>query len=282
MNKHLKNYFHSFKFKKTYWKTVLYDGSFFILLALVFSWFGSYIQRKSIEITGNKTPEQLQQMLASSPELLATYLIQLKSFLITIIVLFLVLAIIFLLFYSLTRAQIWNFLLKRKLSKKTYWKWNTLNLALIFPLLILGFGYLILRIIFGVLLNLLLTIKPDFYFAHSTGMEIVRTLSNGIISLFLGLFVLIFVLITYYSFTQKYKVWVSIGESFELIKKRWSRIWRLLILASLTAIIITLITYPLKTFFLYQPLILTLIQLIVSILFIAWLRLYLIRTIDEH
>jgi len=282
MNNHFKNYFHSFKFKPTYWKTVFYDATFFILLTLIFSWMGRYLQQKSIEITAGKTPEQLQQMLASSPELLAVYLTQLKSFLVTVIILFFVLIIIFLFFYSLTRALIWNSLLKKKLTKKTYWRWNTLNLALIFPLLIFGIGYLIIKVIFGLLINLILTINPDFYITHSTGMEIIRTVLNGTVSLILGLILLVFVLLTYYSFTQKYKVWVSIGEAFSLLKKKWSRIWRLILFSLITAVLLTLITYPLKMALLYRPLILTLIQLVVSILFIAWLRMYLLQTVHEH
>ncbi len=279
----LKSYLNSFKVKKRFWFTFLADSTFFFLFTLVFAAFGAYMQRKSFSLTGGMSPAEVQQLMLASPEKAAVFLSDIKSFLVVIIIGIVVLVTLALFSYSLSQAWIWNYLHHKKLTKQTYWKWNTLNLALIFPLLIFGLGFLIVKLLFSWLLTLLLTINMKFYYAHSNLMEIIQTILNGVVSFFMILLVMVFLFLAYHCFVQRYKVWSSIGAAFELYKHKWKRIWKVMFWALLTGIILNLIMYPLKNSLQFHPLILLLLQLVVGLLFISWFRLYLLRTIaDEH
>lgn len=282
MNRHIKNYLDSFRMKRQFWQIFLVDLVFFGLAALAFTWFGSYLQAKSLALMGGKTPEQIQGILASaSPEQVLPFLTQLKSFLLISIGGFLLLIVLAFLFYSLSRAVVWNHLLGKKLTRETYWKWNALNLALIIPVLLYGVFYLIVKLIAGGIIKFLMTINPAFYVQHTTIMDALLTIANGAVSFILTLFLLIIVFFIYCQFTEKYKVWLSIGESFHLIKKYWPRLWRALLLMVLTALILTGVLWPVRKLLIYRPLWTMAVNLAVSLLFLAWMRIYLLRTVGH-
>jgi len=221
--------------------------------------------------------------MLASPEKAAVFLSQVKSFLAVIIIGIILLAVLTVLSYSLSQAWIWNFLHHQKLAKPTYWKWNTLNLALIFPLLIFGLGFLVIKLLFSWLITFLLTINLKFYYGHTNLVEIIKTVLNGVVSFFMILLIMVFLFLAYHCFVQRYKVWSSIGAAFELYKSKWKRIWKIMLWALLTGIILNLAMYPLKTSLQFHPLLLLLLQLAVGLLFISWFRLYLLDTIaDEH
>ena len=89
MNKHFKNYLNSFKFDSFYWKTFLYDFSFFAVLLLFFYLTNAILQSKLSKIMGGKTTEQLQQSLLNSPEATLPIMQQLLGYLVvTIVILF--------------------------------------------------------------------------------------------------------------------------------------------------------------------------------------------------
>ena len=278
-----KDYFNSFKVKKRFWLTFLADSAFFFLFTLVFAAFGAYMQRKSLSLTGGMSPAEVQQLMLASPEKAAAFLSDIKSFLVVIIIGIILLAILTLFSYSLSQAWIWNYLHNKKLTKQTYWKWNTLNLALIFPLLIFGLGFLIVKLLFSWLITLLLTINMKFYYAHTNLMESIQTIFNGVLSFFMILLIMVFLFLAYHCFVQRYKIWSSIGGAFELYKLKWKRIWKIMLWALLTGIVLNLIMYPLRNSLQFHPLILLLLQLVVGLLFISWLRLYLLnKIVDEH
>lgn len=287
MNKHLKDYLRSFRFNKTYWKTFLIDFIIINIILALFFCFNAYNQNKSLALTKGRTTEQLKQILVNNPDQLAIYLTQLKSFLLMFFAGLILLVILSLALYSLSNALIWNYLTKKKTTWKNIGRWSILNLAIIIPLLLYGISYLVLNLFLGYLVYSLLTLSPQFYSAHLTALELFRQLLFGSFSLFFAVLALTFIFLIYYSFTQKYKVWSSIGEAFGTIKNQWPKIWRLLFFALLTGIILTIVAYPLKSIISNQPLAITMFQIIISILFIAWLRLYLLRTVhgehqDEH
>ena len=218
--------------------------------------------------------------MIASPEQAVVFLTQVKSLLLLAILGTIILVILAFLLYSLSRALIWNKLHHQKLTKKNYWKWNTLNLALIIPLLVIGLGFLIIRILFTLFLDFILKLNLRFYAAHTNVFDVITTLLEGTLSFFLVLLILIFIFLTYHLFIQKYKVWASIGKAFQLLKKKQRKIWRVVLFTLLTGLILTLITYPLKQYFLYNPVPTMLIQFGLSLLFVNWLRLYLFKTIS--
>src|SRR3990167_9752675 len=134
MNKHLQQYIDSFKVKKVFWVTFLTDLIFFGAVGLIFSQFSTYLQHKSVEIMAGRTPEQIQQLILSAPEQALPFLEQLKSFLFVSVGTLALLVILTFLLFSLEQAFIWNTLQQKKVTSKTYWRWNLLYLGLIIPL----------------------------------------------------------------------------------------------------------------------------------------------------
>ncbi len=279
MNKHFKNFLGSFQFKRKFWETFAIDFIYLGIFSFIFTIFGNYISTKSQEIMGGRTPEQIQSLLGAgqSSELLQ-FANQMQFFLIVIILatVFILLSGYFL--FTYTRSLIWTNLLNLKNEK--YWGWNILVLALIIPVSLMLLGYLILKLIFTLLLNVLTNISPTFYVRFSDVIESVVLIINNAFNFFLLLFVLSFVFFVYYSYTKKHKSWESIGDAFQLVKKYWSRLWKMLLLATLTALLLTLVLWPIRSLLITHTFLLTLINLIFSVLYLAWFRIYLIKTIS--
>jgi len=166
MNKHLQQYIDSFKVKKVFWVTFLTDLIFFGAVGLIFSQFSTYLQHKSVEIMAGRTPEQIQQLILSAPEQALPFLEQLKSFLFVSVGTLALLVILTFLLFSLEQAFIWNTLQQKKVTSKTYWRWNLLHLGLIIPLLLYGLGAGIVKLGTSSLFQWLGNLNPAFYFQN--------------------------------------------------------------------------------------------------------------------
>jgi len=267
MNKHFRNYLNSFKFKKEYWYSLLIDTGFLGIIGLVMFFFGSLIQRKAYLISQGRTAEQLQQMILSmQSEQMQAYLSSLKSFVLVFALGMIIILVGGLFLYSLSRSLIWNRLLEKKFSKKRYWKWNLLNLVLIIPIIVYLLVFGLVRVILGYVVSLF-------------GSQIVLNIFYSLVSLIFLFALVIFVFLVYYSFAGKYKVWESIGEAFRLIKMKWKRIWPVFLLVLGTAIVVSLILWPIGRLLVYQQAVLVGINLAVSLLFIAWMRIYVFKMV---
>lgn len=280
MNLPLKTYLDSFRFKKVFGEILLIDLIYFGIITTLFTITLNFFQNKFSVLTGGKTLEQVQQLLASaSPEQLLPFLSQLKFYLILFLISITLLSLLAFFSYSFSQSLIWHKLLAKKPFR--HWSWNLLNLALIIPILLYTLAALILKLISGYLFKKIVTINPAFYLQNSGYLDAILILLNGIVTFLLVLLGLIIILLTYFSFTEKNQVWVSIGDSFNLLKQHWNKLWKLLLLAALTAIIITLIWIPIKTrlpasIFWNQAL-----NLFISAFYLAWIRIYLVRTIHS-
>ncbi|GAF84563.1 unnamed protein product [marine sediment metagenome] len=214
-----------------------------------------------------KTTEQLQQMLLSmDPGQAEAFLSNIKGFVITFVLGLIVILVGGLLLYSLSRKLIWDYLLEKKFNKKTYWRWNLLNLALIIPLLIYFFAFGLVRLILGYLVSLFKS-------------QVVSAVFYDLVNLFFLFILVIFVFLVYYFFTEKYKVWESIGSAFNLIKTKWKDIQPMFLLIVGTAVVLSVVLWPIGKLFAYQQGVLIGINIVVSLLFIAWMRIYVLRSI---
>jgi hypothetical protein len=282
MNKHLKNYFKSFSFKRKFWEIFAIDFVTISIIYFFFALFANYLNKNMAILTSGQTPEQLQALLSSaSPEQLLPFLTQLKSFMLTFLLGIAFLLIISLFLFSFSRALIWNKLHHRKLTKKTYWRWNGLNLALLFPLFLLLLIVVIVKLIFNIIFSKIFVLFPSFAVTHPQFMQIIQLILHNTVNFFLALLLLVVIFFTYYLFTDKYKVWLSIGESFNFVKVKWSRIWRMLLLSLSTAIILTLIILPLRKLLLPYQFTYFIINVCISLFYLAWLRIYLLRTVGH-
>ena len=265
MNKHIKNYLKSFKFKKEYWYTLIVDGLFLGILAFGLYLFNELITKKAYLISDGKSVDQIKQMLLSmDPVKAQAFLDTLRSFVFTFMIGTVILVVGSLLLYSLSRKLIWNYLTKHKTR---YWKWNVLNLVLIIPLLI----YLIIFGLVKLILNSLIILIKN--------KSLISFLDSSI-NLFFLLTFITFGFLVYYNFSKKYEAWNSIGKSFHLIRKRWVRIWPLFLLSLMTAVVLSALLWPITKLLAAQTVGLGIFSGVVSLFYLAWLRLYLYRTIN--
>lgn len=277
----LKNYFQSFQFNKLFWEVFAIDFLFFAIVGLSFSVISNFLTRWSSKAMGGMSVEQMQNFfITASPEQMLPMATIMKNYLLSAILIFLAMTVIYFLLYSFTRGLIWNHIIKKKLTKKTYWKWNSLNLALILPILLYSLVAALSKLLFIVLLRFLFTISPTFYVSFENIFDGFFLILNGLMNLIIVLVALTIIFLAYYTFTQKYKIWESVGSSFHLFKLHWSKLWPLLLLATFTAGILTLILLPFKSWLQSQTFILATVNLIVSVFYLAWLRIYLVKTIS--
>jgi len=280
MNKHLQLFWDSFRFKRAFWITLGVEVIFFIIILGIFLGLGSYFSVESSAILQGHTAEDIQQLIITSPEAASPLLVQLQSFLLTAIVSILLVAILSFFTFSLTQAFNWNYLLKKKLDKKHYWRWNALNLTLIIPLLIYGLCALIIKLLTSLIFKLIITISPSFYTNHFNLMDSILTILNGAVSFLLVLILILFVFLVYYQFVEKYKVWLSFGEALHSFKIHWKKLWRMALLALAVAVILALIFLGLN-YLNFASWFFTAIKSAVALLYLAWLRYYLLKLLEE-
>jgi len=276
MNKNLQLYFDSFKLGKLFAYTFLIDLVSLSLIIFVFTWFSTYVQERSLEVMQGRTVTEIQQMVATlNPEQLAPFVTMLKSFLIISVTGLLLLIIGSVMLFSFSQASIWNFLLGKKVTSKNYWRWNALNLSLLMPLFLFLMILLLVRVSLSLLLDLPAKLAPYFYLTHTTIMENIRLIVDGAgIFLVIVLFIVIAFLI-YFQFVKSYRIWDSLGAGFSRFKKQWKKILFLAFLATVSALIITVILLPIKQALIFYPFLSTLLNVVLASFFLAWLRYYL-------
>lgn len=282
MNQHLQSFLHSFKVKPVFWKTFIADLVFVALLLIVFTTFSTYLQNRSFEVMGGRTAEEIQQILASSsPEEMLPFFTELKSFLVFAITSISLLTIAFFLLFSLEQAWVWNSLLHRRITKNSYWRWNLLHLGLLIPIVLYGLIFTLIKVITAYVFGAVLTSSPALYLRHAALLDSILLILNNAVSFMLGLLLLLLIFFMYSTFTEKYKVWISVGEGFSLLKAHWNKIWRILLLMVTVALILTGILIPLKQGLQFYPLISTISNVSISLLFISWMRSYLLITLGH-
>ncbi len=284
MNTHLQHFMDSFTLKKDFLYFFLADLITFSLIFISFSWFAAYLQRKSVEVMQGKSIEELQQLLSSSsPEQVLPFLSGLRYFLIWAVVGIVLLAVFSFFLYSLSRAVIWNHVHHQQVTKRTYWRWNLLNLSLLIPLVLFGLVLFIVKIFVALIVNLAFSLAPVFFALHSTFAENFKVILNGAVSFYLTLSFLVLVFMVYYAFSQQYKVWDSVGKGFSLFRKNWKTLRAALLFATVIALALSLVGIVVKRS-IYSPNVLLFFNLALASAFLAWLRLYVLKGIvhDHH
>jgi len=265
----MKHYLNSFKDKRIL-PTLTVDLIFVTIIYFLFTFFSGYLNKISLTLTAGQTIEQLQQLMLTAPQQAEQILSQYLHFAIIVIITFILLLIVTLLLCSLARAVIWNYLLKKKLTHKKYWKWVLLNVIIIVPFIL----YLIVAVIIKLLLNQLIFLIKN------------QALANFFNSIVLFIIILIFVIylfLTYYSFTKNHQIWESLGSAFSLIKSNWNGLWKMTLWVILTAIVLGLILTFILNYLISNPALITIINLLFSLIYLAWVRIYLFRIIHhEH
>ena len=266
----IKKYLKSLNFGKEHLYSLVADILTILIIVGLFYGFNFYLKEKTNALGSFSTPEQLQQALISmAPQEMENMLIQIKSILFVFLfgILFLVTASW--LIYSYSRANLWNHLLQKKLAKSNYWRWNGLMALLFIITLIYALTALILK--------LLLLYLSSRLWQNTTFLQTIDNIANALFIIFF----FIFVSVNYYSFAEKYKVFESVGETFRKFRRLGSKIWLLFLLSVITAILPFLISLLFQTLNLSSRG-LIFFNVIFSLLFLSWLRIYLLKTIHEH
>lgn len=280
MNKHLQHYLNSFKLGKQFATTFFIDLATLSIIIFSFIWFSSYTQQRSLELLQGRTAIELQQMLLSlNPEQLAPFLASLKWFLITSLIGLVLLIVGSVLLFSYSHARIWNYLQGKTVTKKNYWRWNLLNLSLAVPFLLFLAILLVVKLATMLLLNIPPKLMPLFYLTHSNLMENIRLIVDGAVLFYMVVLFITIILFIYNHFVKSYKVWDSIGAGFSTFNKNWKKVLLLVLLATASALIATVILLPIKKALIFYPLYSTLLNVLLAAFFLAWLRMYVFNSV---
>ena len=280
MNKTIQHYLDSFKLGKQFAATFLIDLASLSVIIFTFIWFSSYTQQRSLELLQGRTTAELQQMMLSlSPEQLLPFVTALKWFLITSLVgLFFLLAGSFFLF-SYSQARNSNYLQGKNVTSKNYWRWNLLNLSLLVPSLLFFSALLVVKLFMMLLLNLPQKLMPVFYVTHSNLMENIRLVVDGAALFYTVVLFIVLILCIYHNFVKSYKVWDSIGAGFSILKKQWKKILLLVLSATVSAMIATVILLPVKKALIFYPMYSALLNITLAAFFLTWLRSYVFNSV---
>ena len=259
MKMYFKGVLNSFRNKKIL-PVFLMELTFLIISGLLIYSYKRIVEIKQLAI--GKNAAELQQILQSTSSELIEVAPLLQSFLLTFLVGGILLLVTIFLLYSFSRAKIWNYLTGKKLTRKSFWKWNGLNSLLILLLII----YLIPVAIIKTATNFIISFINN---------QTITLYLNNLLTIMLSFFFITLVYLIYYNFAKNYSVWKSIGDSFHVLKLKWNVIYKFLFTCVMLNIILTLIFYyPIKVF---SPSLIPLILAMVSIfLLLAWYRTFLI------
>ena len=270
MSKHLATFIHSFRFSEKHWFSFVLDFVLVGLIVLLFSLWNNLAKSKYIALVGTTPPADFQQLLLSkAPDQLQIFVQQLQTFLIFFIIGFVLLLLFSWLLFSLDIAVVWNYLLNKPFHFRRYWRWNVLHLALILPVLVYFFLFILVKVILGV------------GFSALTTQSLVLQNIDQFVNFFAALFLLIVLSLIYYSFSTGYAVFQSIVAGFNLLQQHWKSLWRALLLMVVVAYVVSFIIWLLQRQFILSSTIMLGINIFISLLYLSWLRMYLLSLIHE-
>jgi len=254
--KPFKNFLKSFKLDKRFFYSFLADIGFWVAMALIFRLAAFVLNSRAQALSRGRTTEELREyLLSAAPEQLQAMAGQMQQFVWIFIISAVLFAIVFWALYSLSRKVIWSVVLKKKLEKKKYWKWNWLNTIVLcfFVLTVVVYGIVKIILARGSILM----------------MQVLMAM------FFLAFFYLMF--LVYYSFIKKYEVWAGVGDAFKQIKEKFkplavSYVFALLTLIALAFLLMLLATVVPQGYLFF-------LNAVVVLAFLAWLRLYVVEVL---
>ncbi len=253
----------SFKLDKRFGYVILADVLFWLLMVALFLSFASLLESQWRALSGDVTsPEQLQQMLLSSPEKAGQFLGELKWFMGILVGGLLILVLAFLFLYSLKQSFIWSQILHKEFTHQKYGKWNLLHLAVPFLMAVFVLLGLAVKILFSLTKNQII---------EGVGVLMVVALYYLFYSLWAK------------NFAHHYKVFESLGHTFSQWKEKGKSLWAAWFFASLVIFVLFLLIYLLNWQFIVSKNTNLVINLAVWLLFLNWLSFYAAKATEhEH
>jgi len=264
---HLKNYLNSFKPKKELGYTLLVEIIAIMAILALFLSLSGILTYQSNKISDGKSVEEIKALLLSGSEQYNQQFLQnIRGLVLTFAFGGITVLVAILFLFSLSQALVWYKLTQQKLTNKNYWRWNGLNLAV-----------MVLLVVFILLYALIIFTLNTFLPATNTSAWLLR-----ILNILILMAILTIVFSIYYSFSQKYKVWESIGQGFYNLKKHWNKVWKVYLLSLITYVILQLLIYlialPIVKSTFTQNL-MSGISFFLFLVFVSWMRNYVFENI---
>jgi hypothetical protein len=270
MNKKLaekwKLFIASLKLKSSFLYVVIYDALFWITAWILFSLFIFILDKKASAIDTdalsgfaaltNITAAQTQELQQLAQSMQGLFYFSIFG------IIFLIAAA--LLLFTLTRAFIWNHLLKKKFNLKKYLRFNLLNILLAAILVI------ILLIIFIIRM-------PVMAFLVNISVNLALIVSS-ILFLIIFTAAAYFVSLAYINYTLTGKIFNSFDKTFKLIKNKFADISCSYLFILTAAIAVSFIA---KLIWLLPSYVQKFFNMAVVILFMAWMRIYIVNVIKQ-
>jgi len=267
MKSELSAYLQSFYFKRPFARLLFIDYIAVLIISLSIFLFNKLLEWRIFAITGGKGIEEFKAtILSGSVDASQAFLTNVKIFTYLFFIGLILLSILILCLAAISQSIIFSTLKREKieLTKKTISRWS--GLFLLFLLFVLGYSlvYVPLRFI----VNLILP-------ANQTSSMIVL----GVYHTFYLLIFLVWSLDVLVQFSEKKKVWESIGTSFSWIKNHQKKFWTTIFCSALTFIVLNFLLHYLPASFssTTSAMALLFLKLAILILFYNWLRWYVVK-----
>ncbi len=257
---HLHRYLHSFKEWKKIIVSFLIDSGTALLIFLVLSIFGRLIKSKVDSIMQGKSVEEVQQLfLSGSLENADLLTDRILSFAYTFVGGLIIISILCILLYSLSRAYVWNYLSHQKFNFRRHWRWNFMTLVmLIFFILYSALYFLVVLFILPLFLAA----------ANATAASVITQLA----SFFLLLLFFFYGFNVSSHFVRSNQVWKSCGDAFHSFR---SSSFFIFILFSLgTAVLVGIVSFYLRQATLRWYGTESVISIALLLLYVSWFRVY--------
>jgi hypothetical protein len=264
MNEHIKHYLRSLKAGSIHAYSLLVDLLYVGFITLITTGAARMATEQGLRIINAVPGKDLQQyVLSLPPEEMELFYIQIRNFVIQYVAAFILIPILALLLYSLSNALIWNRINKTSLTKKNYWRWNGLYLAMPLFMILFAIAFIITRYILQYL-----PFSPE--------------LIHGITLLIFLTAFLIFLFTVSFFFVKEYKVFQSIGHALHYLKTHKKRTLIQYAFALTTILILQLIQLPFRVYYFIYPTRALVIQVIILLVYLAWLRVYVAEQITTQ
>ncbi len=272
MKSELSHYLKSFHFKSTFSGLLLIDYITVFIISLFLFLFNKLLEWRIYAVTGGRGIEEFKAMIISgSVDASQAFLSNVKIFTYLFFI-GLVISIIFIIcLAAISQYLVFSIIKKEKIefTKKTISRWS--GLFLVFLLFALGYSLIYVPLRFVV--NLFLP-------ANQTGAMIILGIYH---TLYLVVF-LVWSLIVLSQYSEKKKVWESIGGSFLWIKTNQKKFWGIIFFASATFLLLNiLLNYliPLRFTLISSAITIFFLKLAIFLLFYNWLRWYVTKVVEK-
>ncbi|MBT3835733.1 hypothetical protein HOD05_03260 [Candidatus Woesearchaeota archaeon] len=255
-----------FKLDKTFFKIFAIDFVTFWGLILIFLASSTFWISKVSSVLQGQSVEGLQNFLLTAP---IGQVQDFQSDLVTFFAGIIIFMILTLLAITFSRSFVWKTLHKKWVP---FYKWFLLALELIIPSTIYFFAFFIVRIILLEIVKFIGNTSYNSIIGSGVYPQSLIDISTLYINVLGMILYLILLFITFASFTSELRVLRAVEKSYHIMRKQIKQISKLFLIATIVAIILSLVLLPFRFTLSYQPVLTMFLNSVLTFMFISWLR----------